>query len=323
MIPPCSQRERAAVEALASGLQEQGYAVEVEDFAARPSNEPWLAAYAGLVVVAALIVYAAPLSAAILGAIGVVLHARESDGRPLFQRYSCVAANVVARSPATPRPALVVVAPLSAAPRRFPEATQRALVVALQVAMASVAGGGAVAWVVEAERELPVAVAAAGAAAAGIVAVLAIVLYGSRALRGDRSETAPLLPDLAPLLRDHPAWLVGTGGRRGGSAGIQALVADHPEAGGAAWLNLEPGSDGAVFAASEEGTWRERRADRYLLGAAEEAGAAVRPYRAGPTDATVLLARRRRALTLMVGVPAEGLRIAAAVASAVLAKVRR
>jgi hypothetical protein len=318
MIPACSEAEGDALASVATALQEVGYAVAVEELEARPSNEPWLAAYAGLAVVAALAVYAAPLVTALLAVIAVVFHARESDGRPLLRRRSCVTANVVARSPAGARPALVVVAPATAVPRRFAEARQRVLVLSLQAAMAAVAAGGAIAWVVEAERELPVTVAAAGAAVAAVVAVLAIVLYGSRAPTGSGAGTSPLLRELAPLLRDDPVWLVATGGRRSGNAGVQALLAAHPEAGGAAWLNLEPAGDGEVCAVSEEGTWRERRSDRFLLGAAEEAGAEVRPYRAAPTDATVLLAHRRRALTLMVGSAAAGARLALAVARSAL-----
>ncbi|HEV2756014.1 MAG TPA: hypothetical protein VG318_09600 [Actinomycetota bacterium] len=321
MIRPCSQPEREALGSVAAELQARGYAVDVEEVAARPSNEPWLAAYAGLTVVAALALYVAPLATAVLGAVALVLHARDAEGRPMLRRASCTAVNVVARAPLAERPALVVVAPSSAAPRRFAERTQRALTVALQAAMTLVAAGGAAAWVAEAETELPVVVAGASAAAAAVVAVLAIVLYGSAAPVQERPRTLDLLLQLAPDLREHPVWLVATGGRRGGMAGIQGVLADHAEAGGAAWLNLEPAAGGTVVAVSEEGTWRERRADRFLLGAAEEAGAEVRPYRAAPTDATVLLARRRRALTLLV--PRDGLQHAHAVVLSVTREVAR
>lgn len=300
MIPPCSPSERDALGSLAAELQERGYEVEVEEIGARRSNEPWLAAYAGLAVVAALAVYAVPLVTAALAVLAIVLHARESDGRPLLRQESCVTANVVARAPRAARPSLVVLAPASVAPPRFPERTQRALVVCLQAAMCAIAAGGAAAWVAEAETELPVAVAAGGAAAAGIVAVLAIVLYASGTAAPSPAGTLGLLSRLAPALRHDAVWLVGTGGRRGGMAGIQALLEEHPETAGAWWLNLEPTAGGGLWAVSEEGAWRERRAHRYLLGAAEEAGAEVRPYRVAPTDATVLLARRRRALSLLV-----------------------
>jgi hypothetical protein len=300
MIPPCSQPEREVLASLATDLQERGYAVDVEDFAARPSNEPWLAAFAGLAVVAALAVYVAPLVTALLGFVAVVLHARDSEGRPLLRRDSCAAANVVARAPSAVRPLLVVVTPAVPHPRRFAYGVHRALVTSLHVSMVAVAAGGAAAWVAEAETELPVPVAAGGALLAGAIAVASIFLYGSSGRPADRPATLDLLVRLAPALRDHAVWLVATGGRRGGLAGIQALLADHPETGGAWWLNLEPGEDDEVFAVSEEGTWRERRAHRFLLGAVEGAGAEVKKYRGVPTDATALLARHRRALTLLV-----------------------
>ncbi|MDQ3914708.1 MAG: hypothetical protein M3323_05155 [Actinomycetota bacterium] len=323
MIPrPCSEPEDDALRSVAIALQERGYAVDVEEFGSRPSGDPWLAAYAGLAVVAVLSVYVVPVLTATLGAVAVVLHARDSEGRPLLRRHSCTGRNVVARSPAAPAPVLVVVAPAEVVPSRFAERTQRALLVSLQSGMAAVAAGGAAAWVAEGETELPVSVAAGGAVAAAAVAALAIVLYGSgrptTALRG----TLDVLLRLAPELRDDAVWLVASGGRRAGMTGIQAFLDAHPETGGAWWLNLEPAPGGEVYAVSEEGTWRERRADRFLLGAAEQAGAGVRPCRAAPTDATVLLARRRRALTLMVGAPAEGLRIALATARAALAERR-
>ncbi|MFN2588429.1 MAG: hypothetical protein ABR613_09990 [Actinomycetota bacterium] len=324
MPAPRPHAEDDALGSLAEILQEQGYFVDLEEFGARRSGEPWLAGYAGLSVVAALSVYVLPLLTALLGVAAMVLHARDSEGRPLLRRELETGRNVVARAPAASRPALVVVAPASAAPRRFSDSSLRALSLALQAGMAAVAAGGAAAWIAEAEAELPAWTAACGAAAAASVGLLAIALYGSRARAAIEHGRVALdiLARLAPELREEPVWLVVTGGRRAGMAGMQAFVAGHPETGGAWWLNLEPGSDPGVRAASEEGTWRERRADRSLLGAAEEAGAEVAPYRGVPTDATFLLAGRRRALTLVVGSVAEGTRVALATARAALARAR-
>jgi hypothetical protein len=123
---------------------------------------------------------------------------------------------------------------------------------------------------------------------------------------------------LAPRLADRRVWIVATGAPGDGMAAIAALVDEHPrELAGAAWLNLVDGGVSDTVAVSEEGAWRERRSDRWLLDAAEEAGAEVRPYRFA-TCATPLLARRRRALTLLVPEEPDGEAIALAVATAAL-----
>ena len=318
---PCSGEERAAIDSLAARLGEAGYVVDVEAFPSHSSSAPWLASYAALSVVAALLIYAVPLVAAALGGIAVVLHARESEGRPLVRRWTGTSHNVVARSPVAAVPEAVVVAHVDSAPHSaFDGHARRALVVTLQTLMAGVPAAAAAAWVAEAGRELPSSVAAAGVAAAVALALLTLVLYRPPAPNELAVEpsAADVLVALAPALRESPAWLVGTGSRTAGMIGMQAFLAAHArEVAGAAWLNLEAGPPGSVVAASEEGTWRERRADRGLMGAAEEAGADVRPYRAAPTDATVLLARRRRALTLLV--PPGEQEAAAAIGTAVVA----
>lgn len=297
--PPCSEHEVDAAGSLAARLGAAGYAVAVERFGARPSPEPWLAAYAGFSAVAALLVYPLPLGAALVGMAALVLHARESDGRPLVRRPSCTSANVVARSRAAESPDLVVIASLSTHRGRFGEARTRSLGLSIQVLMVAVAAGGAAVWIAEAEGEIPGAIGTAGIVVALGIAALVLTLH--RPPEADALEADPavdVLVDLAPRLRDRRVWLVGVGS---GSDAIRSLVESHAsELAGAAWLNLEPAAGDQVVAVSEEGTWRERRADRALMGAAEEAGAEVRPYRAAPTNVTPLLARRRRALTLLV-----------------------
>lgn len=316
--PPCTARERAEAERVAAALGEAGYAAHVESFASRRSAEPWLAAYVGLSAVAALLAYPLPLAAAVLGASAVVLHARDSDGRPLLVRRSCTGTNAVALSPHAPPPDLVVVAPLLQRADRSREETRRTLLLCLQALMLAVPTGGAIAWPAEVGNGLPRAVAAFGAGAA--VALVALLLFLHRPPREpdhDRSSAAELLLALAPLLTDRRVWLIGTGAPESGTSAIVALLDEHPEElSGCTWLNLVPGRSGEVVAVSEEGTWRERRADRWLLDAAEEAGAAVRPYRASPTNATPLLARHRRALTLRITSGPEALRVALATAHA-------
>lgn len=286
---------------LAERLGEAGYAVTIERFAARTSPEPWLASYAGLSAVAALLVYPLPLVAVLLGIAAVVLHARESDGRPLLRRPSSEGVNVVARAPAAASPAVVVLAGLAAEDRRVKDGTARVLTLCLQVLMVAVPAAGATAWI--AEAELPSSSATAGVVGAAAIAALVLALY--RPPEGEGPESNPavdVLCELAPLVREERVWLVGA----------DALAPVVDELAGAAWLNLVPAAEGAVVAVSEEGPWRERRADRGLMGTAEEAGAEVRPYRFS-TRATALLARRRRALTLLVPEGADGVRIAAAV----------
>lgn len=294
---PCSKEERLALQEAAARLGGAGYDVSTEEFVARPTAAPWLATYAALAAVAALLVYPAPLFAALAGAAAVVLHARDSEGRPLLRRWTRTSHNVVARSRRAETPRLVVLthADSGPAPRG------RGLVVGLHALMASVPAAGGAAWVAEAGTVLPPAIGIAGAVIAAGIAGVASLLYGRRGSPPPGEAALDVLAGLAETLRSEPVWVVVTGARAAGSLGIQAFLAAHGhDAAGAAWLNLEPGTGPAVVAVSEEGTWRERRADRLLMGAAEEAGAEVRPQRAAPTDATVLLARRRRALTLTV-----------------------
>jgi hypothetical protein len=303
--------ERDPADVLAETLGAAGYAVTVERFAARPSPEPWLASYAGLSAAAALLVYPLPLVTVLVGIVAVVLHARESDGRPLLRRFARDGVNVVARAPAAASAGAVVVAGLVPPHRRLNEATARTLGLCLQVLMTAVPAGGAAAWLAEAETELPAAVATGGAVAA--VALVGLVLFLYRPPGGEPPEANPaldVLVEIAPLVRGERVWLVAAGS---GSDAVAALGDAHPdEVAGAAWINLEAAPAGDVVAVSEEGTWRERRSDRWLMGAAEEAGAEVRPHRVA-TRATALLARRRRALTLLVPPGRAGARIAAAV----------
>lgn len=323
--PPCAEQDRAAAEQVEVRLGEAGYAVASESFDTRPSAEPWLAAYAGLAGAAALAIYSAPLVAVVAGIAAVVLHARDSDGRPLLKRRTCSAANVVARAPEAPSPDVVVVAPLRPRPVRFRPETARALVLSLQTLMVAIPASGAAVWLAEVETEIPSRVFAGGVAAAVVVATLALILYRppSSADAPDASPALDVLLELAPLLRSRRVWLVVTGTPGSGTAGIEALLERHPEeVAGATWLNLEPGAGPDVVAISEEGTWRERRGDRWLLDAAEEAGAEGGPYRAAPTNATPLLARRRRALTLLVPAGADSVRIAGETARAALDRER-
>lgn len=279
-------------ERIAAALREAGYAAHVETFESRGASEPWLAGYAALSALAAALLYPLPLATVLLGVVALVLHARESDGRPLLSRPSGTGSNVVAMARHAPEPKLIVLAPLLEPPESEPN---RPLLVGLQALMVAIPAGGAAAWIVEAEAELPPRFMAAGIGAALAVAALALVLYRPPGDPGD-GIAGGLLLGLAPLVADHDVWLVGTGAPHA----VGALLDEHQrELAGSVWLNLAPGSGDGVVAVSEEGAWRERRGDRWLLDAAEEAGASVRPYRFA-TSATPLIARRRRALTLLV-----------------------
>ena len=315
MMQPCSDEEAAAAVVFAERLREQRFAVDVEEFPARPP-ERRLLAYGFLSAIAGLATYPAPLLSALVGIAAIVLHARESEGRPLLHRHEWRGSNVRARSPAASRPTLVVVASAVVVPARFGAGPTRALVAMLHAAMVTIAVAGAAVWVAAAGAAIPRWLAA-GAAGTGVaVAALSVALYRPRrGAAATESPAAALLLDLAPAVHALPVWLLVAG-----TGGVSAFLDEHPETAGARWLNLEPSPDGGTYAVSEEGTWRERRADRFLLGAAEEAGAEARRYRAAPTNATVLLGRHRRALTLMVGGDGTSLVLARDIARAAAAE---
>lgn len=303
----CDPSQRGRLRRIARRLEDAGYDVEVEEFPSRGPMEPRLASYAGISAVAALLVYPAPLLAAVLGIAALVLHARESDGRPLLRRASSRGVNVVARAPGAAAPGLVVFASATARPRRA-----RSVELSLHTLMVAAPAAAAAAWIAEAETELPLSVGVGGVFVAVLVVALALISYrplADPAPEGDAAVEAVV--GVAPLLRARPAWLVVAGSSDGIAEGLLELHSE--KVAGAVWLNLLPSSSGEVVAVSEEGAWRERRADRWLLDAAEEAGAVGRPHRAH-TAVTPLLARRRRALTLMV--PEGAVPVAAATARA-------
>lgn len=294
---PCNEQEHSEAERVARELREAGYAAHVETFDSRGASEPWLACYAAVSALAAALVHLLPLATTILGIVALVLYARDSDGRPVLLRSSCTGSNAVALARHAPVPEVVVLAPLldhaGAGPRR-------AATLCLQWLIVAIPAGGAIAWIAEAEAELPPPAAASGVAAAAAVAALALLLYRPPANPRRASPAAAVLLDVAPLLADRSVWLVATGAPGSSSDAVRGLLDEHPsELAGCAWLNLGASTHDGVVAVSEEGAWRERRSDRWLLDTAEEAGAVVRPYRAS-TSITPLLASRRRALTLLV-----------------------
>ena len=313
--PPCDEQEHSEAERVAGSLREAGYVAHVESFDSRGASGPWLACYAGASALAAVLVYPLPLATAILGIAALVLHARDSDGRPLLFRSSCVGSNAVALARHAVLPGVVVLAPLLDRPGA---GSRRSLTSSLQGLMVAVPAGGAGAWIAEVDGELPKAAATAGVAAAVAVVALALLLYRPPAGAPRVSPATDVLLELAPLLADHPVWLVATGAAGSRADAVRALLDEHPrELAGCAWLNLVAGASDGVVAVSEEGAWRERRSDRWLLDTAEEAGAVAGPYRAS-TSATPLLARHRRALTLLTGSGPEDLRtlVATVVAAA-------
>jgi hypothetical protein len=90
------------------------------------------------------------------------------------------------------------------------------------------------------------------------------------------------------------------GSHHAGARGVQHFVETHAHAVGTArFLNIEGVGAGEISATIDEGVLRERRTDRYLWSAAEDAGAETRSYRGFHTGATPLLARKFRASSLL------------------------
>lgn len=318
--PACSKAEQRAAEWCAARLSESGYRVDVEEFPSRPSYALWYSAFLLLSAAGALLIVPLPLVAMLAGAAGLVLYARDSDGRPLIKPQGAVSRNVVARPSSDKAPALIVMAHLDSArsaPSFHPRVVAgfRTSVLLLNTALVAVPLLGGVAWIYEAGRELPsVMWIPSGALAAYLVFATGLLLYGyfRMPLVAGANDNASGVEVLLRLAESEPAgrvWYVVTGSEEVGMIGAQAFLDGHAsEIAGARFLNIDNVGAGRLLAVEAEGALRERRADGYLLDSAGETGAETRPFRGLPTDATPLLARRRKALTLLAvterGVPA-------------------
>ena len=266
-----------------------------------------------------MLINVAPLVAALTGGLAFVLYARDAEGRPFIAPRGGTSRNIVARSPGVGRPALVVVAHMDSArasmsfhPRLV--GNIRVSIVVLNVALAAVPIIGGAAWVAEAGRELPTAlwlpaiVLAAYLLFGAGLQVHSLVRMPFVAGANDNASGVEVLMRAATELRGRPVWFVVTGSEEAGMIGAQAFLRRHVrEVGGAPVLNIDNVGAGRLVAASDEGILRSRPANGYLLDVAQAAGAEIAPWRAFPTDATVVMAHRLPALTLIAlddrGVP--------------------
>ena len=316
--PACSREEARAAGWCSARLGEMGYEVTVESFASRADCKPWHAVFFSIALAGAVLVVVLPLAAVVLGCAAAVLYARDADGRPLIKPRAGESRNVVARSPGSAEPDVVVVAHVDSArssllfhPRFVPGI--RIAAVILHGALFLVPLLGAAAWIAEAEGGPPRYFGLASGAVAAVLA-FATALHVHAYLRmpavpgaNDNASGVEVLMRLASE-RPEGVWFVVTGSEDAGMIGIQAFLDTHAhEVGGARFVNLDSVGAGRLIAAEEEGMVSARRADPVMLRAAEDAGAEAVDFRALPTDATVLLARKYKALSLLAvddrGVP--------------------
>lgn len=110
----------------------------------------------------------------------------------------------------------------------------------------------------------------------------------------------------APGLADKEVWFVATGGEEAGAIGIIEFVKRYgTRLRDAYFINIDNVGSGRLTYVSDEGLVRTYEADRRLMGAAQSAGDSKgldlqsRPYHLLTTDATALLARGHRAMSVM------------------------
>lgn len=308
--PACSSGERRAAAWCAARLSEEGYDVVVEEFPSRTSSARLFFTYLTLSAVGALVIVPAPLLAAVIGMIAVVLYGREVDGRPLIRMFNDTSRNVIARPRGGSPPAVVVTAHIDTGrasplfdPRRA--ALLRPSTRAVQFALFAVPLAGAGAWIAEAGDELPPRLWVFAVVLSGFLLVAAVfVTYSSRASSttgaNDDASGVEVAMRLAASKNRDDVWFVLTGSDEVGTLGMQAFVERHAaDVAHARFLSIDSVGRGTVVATTEEGVLRERRADRVLWGAAESAGAQTRPFRGFVTATSTLVARRFKAASLM------------------------
>jgi hypothetical protein len=110
----------------------------------------------------------------------------------------------------------------------------------------------------------------------------------------------------APGLADKEVWFVATGGEEAGTMGIIEFVKRYgTRLRDAYFINIDNVGSGRLTYVSDEGLVRTYEADRRLMGAAQSAGDSKGldvqslPYHLLTTDATALLARGHRAMSVM------------------------
>jgi hypothetical protein len=284
-----------------------GYRVDVEEFDSRLGRESTYASYLALAGVGALLIVPAPLAACVFGLAGLLLYARDVEGRPLMRPRGGTSRNVLARSSELP-PAAVVVAHVDSPSAGLERATRRSnlrgAIAAVQLCLFGVAVAGAAAWIASASRGLPTGWwAVAGILAVGLGASAATLVVSSRhvPLASGRNDNASGIEVLLRIAKERPAdtWFVITGSSSAGAVGVQALLAAHgPQVGASAFVNVDSVGRGQITVLEEEGVLRSRRAPAEMVRSAERAGAEASASKSLPTDATVLLARHLRAVTV-------------------------
>ena len=111
---------------------------------------------------------------------------------------------------------------------------------------------------------------------------------------------------IARARADKDVWFVATGAEEVGTRGMQALVSAYSDdLARALIINIDNVGAGALHMVTEEGMARRYRSDRRLLSAGKRVArdndlpVRTRAYEGLSTDATVALARRMRAMSLM------------------------
>lgn len=317
--PSCSPAEERAAEWCAANLSEMGYDVAIEEFESRLGYYTWYAGFFALSLVAALLIVPVPAASIVLGLAGLLLYARDSDGRPLIKPRGGRSRNVVARPARTDGPEIIVVAHLDSArssPSFHPKMVNNfhTSVVTLNLALATVPVLGAAAWIAEAGDSVPTGLwIPAVVLAAYLAFAIGMLLYGQFRMSdvpgaNDNASGVAVLMRLARMDWDGRAWFVVTGSEEVGMVGAQAFLDSHrSEVTSARILNIDNVGAGRLIAITSEGVLRERRADPVMVEVAARAGASDEPFKGLPTDATTFLAARARAMTLLAvndhGVP--------------------
>ena len=350
--PPCSEAETRAASWCAGRLGELGYTVDIEHFSARRDSHNWFAAYFSLSCAGALLIVPVPFLAALLGAAALVLYARDVEGRPIIRPRGGVSGNVVARPLGSSEPRALVVAHLDSGKSSLvahPKVAGagRGFTIALNAALVAVPFVASVAWIAEVDRELPDGLWIPSVAlTAYLLVMIGIELHAATRMpvvagANDNASGVDVLMRVAKL-RPDDVWFVVTGSSESGMVGIQAFLHAHDsDVGDAPFINIDTVGSGHLIVAEEEGVLWPRDAYGPLVAAAEAAGAEAVSWHHRPTDATALLARRFRAVSLLrtddrgvlphshrpsdviTNVDEEALEQTAAVVSTMLAGIRR
>ncbi|MFN2593395.1 MAG: hypothetical protein ABR579_00720 [Actinomycetota bacterium] len=304
MRPAGSKAEARAAQWCAAQLSSYGYEVEVDEFLSRTSVAPWIAVDLSVAAIAGLLLGIVPLLSFALGAIALVLYARDVEGRAPLAARRITSSNVVATTPRAPR--IVVFAGLdgfqgwSAWHGSLGRKLRSATLVVHFILIVIPAIAGAV-WIFGAHSHVRVELLGALLAVVLIAASAWICTHDS--LPEDLSKDIPVQTALrVGELHLPDVWIVLGGASGAGNEGIQALLHLRGEQiGSASILALEQVGKGPVMAIEQEGVLKLRRAHGALVQAAEDAGAEVADWRTTPTDGGVALARHFRAMTLLLG----------------------